>query len=504
MEELQRFLKMDRSRERDFLYPLLFQEYIYALAHDFGLTKSIPYESMQILSYDKKYSSLIVKRLIIRMYQQNHLIILDNYSNQKKIFEHNKNLYSQMISEGFAVIVEIPFALRLVSSYQGKESINLRSIHSTFPFLEDKFVHLNRVLDILIPYPIHLELLVQNLRCWTQDASFLHLLRFFLYEYHNWNSITTPKTKQNLFFFKENRRFFLFLYNFHVYESESLFLFLRKKSYHLRSTSSIAFLDRTHFYGKIEHFQVVFHNDFHTILWLFKDPFMHYFRYQGKLIISSKGTPLLMKKWKYYLVNLWECHFYFWSQPDRLHINQLSNHFLDFLGYLSSVRQNPSVVRNQMLEDAFIIDIAITKLDTKVPIIPLIGSLAKANFCNLSGQPISKPAWTDLPDSDIIDRFGRISRNISHYYSGSSKKKTLYRIKYILRLSCARTLARKHKSTVRSFLKRLGSEFLEEFLIEEEQVLSFILPKTSSSQSLSKERVWYFDIIRINDLMDLS
>nr|CAR85824.1 maturase K [Ranunculus sabinei] len=504
MEELQRFFKMDRSRERDFLYPLLFQEYIYALAHDFGLTKSIPYESMQILSYDKKYSSLIVKRLIIRMYQQNHLIILDNYSNKKKKFEHNKNLYSQMISEGFAVIVEIPFALRLVSSYQGKESINLRSIHSTFPFLEDKFVHLNRVLDILIPYPIHLERLVQNLRCWIQDASFLHLLRLFLYEYHNWNTITTQKTKQNLFFFKENRRFFLFLYNFHVYESESIFLFLRKKSYHLRSTSSIAFLDRTHFYVKIEYFQVVFHNDFHTILWLFKDPFMHYFRYQGKSIMSSKGTPLLMKKWKYYFVNLWECHFYFWSQPDRLHINQLSNHFIDFFGYLSSVRPNPSVVRNQMLEDAFIIDIAITKLDTKVPIIPLIGSLAKANFCNLSGQPISKPAWTDSPDSDIIDRFGRISRNISHYYSGSSKKKTLYRIKYILRLSCARTLARKHKSTVRSFLKRLGSEFLEEFLIEEEQVLSFILPKTSSSQSLSKERIWYFDIIRINDLMDLS
>nr|CAR85811.1 maturase K [Ranunculus anadyriensis] len=505
MEELQRFLKMDRSRERDFLYPLLFQEYIYALAHDFGLTKSIPYESMQILSYDKKYSSLIVKRLIIRMYQQNHLIILDNYSNQKKNFEHNKNLYSQMISEGFAVIVEIPFALRLVSSYQGKESINLRSIHSTFPFLEDKFVHLNRVLDIQIPYPIHLELLVQNLRCWIQDASFLHLLRFFLYEYHNWNSITTQKTKQNSLFLKENRRFFLFLYNFHVYESESIFLFLRKKSYHLRSTSSIAFLDRTHFFGKIEHLKVVFRNDFYTMLWLFKDPFMHYFRYKGKSIMSSKGTPLLMKKWKYYLVNLWECHFYFWSQPNRLHhINQLANHFLDFLGYLSSVRPNPSVVRNQMLEDAFIIDIAITKLDTKVPIIPLIGSLAKANFCNLSGQPISKPAWTDSPDSDIIDRFGRISRNISHYYSGSSKKKTLYRIKYILRLSCARTLARKHKSTVRSFLKRLGSEFLEEFLIEEEQVLSFILPKTSSSQSLSKERVWYFDIIRINDLMDLS
>nr|QAY81124.1 maturase K [Asteropyrum cavaleriei] len=415
---------------------------------------------------------------------------------------------SQMISDGFAVIVEIPFSLRLVSSLEGKEitkSINLRSIHSIFPFLEDKLSHLNNVLDILIPHPIHFELLVQTLRCWIQDAPFFHLLRFFLYEYYNWNSLIPQKRKMHLFFSKENPRLFLFLYNFHVYESESIFFFLRKKSSHLRSTSSRAFLDRTRFYRKIENFRVVFRNDFHTILWLFEEPFMHYFRYQGKSILSSKGTPLLMKKWKYYLVNFWECHLYFWSQPDRIHINQLSNHFLDFLGYLSSVRPNPSVVRSQMLENAFIIDIAINKFDTIVPIIPMIGSLAKAKFCNLSGHPTSKPAWADSSDSDIINKFGRICRNVFHYYSGSSKKKSLYRIKYILRLSCARTLARKHKSTVRSFLKRLGSEFFQEFLMEEEQVLYFILPIiSSSSQRLYKERIWYFDIICINDLTNLS
>nr|YP_009428602.1 maturase K [Aconitum longecassidatum]AQY56110.1 maturase K [Aconitum longecassidatum] len=509
MEELEGYLKIDRSRERDFLYPLLFQEYIYALAHDHGLNKSIPYEPMENLGYANKYSLLIVKRLITRMYQQKHFIFLANDSNQNKLVGYNKILDSQMISEGFAVIVEIPFSLRLVSSLEGKKkivkSINLRSIHSIFPFLEDKLSHLHHVLDILIPHPIHLELLVQILRCWIQDAPFLHLLRLFLYEYHHWNILITQKNQMNFFFSKENQRFFLFLYNFHVYESESIFVFLRKQSSHLRSTSSRAFLDRTHFFGKIEHFLVVFRNNFHIIPWLFKDTFMHYFRYQGKSILSSKGTPLLMKKWKYYLVNLWECHFYIWSQPNRIHINQLSNHFLDFLDYFSTVRPNPSVVRSQMLENSFIIDIAINKFDTIVPIIPLIGSLAKSKFCNLSGHPISKPTWADSSDSDIIDRFGRICRNVSHYYSGSSKKKSLYQIKYILRLSCARTLARKHKSTVRSFLKRLGSEFLAEFLMEEEQVLSFILPKNdSSSQRLYKERIWYFDIIRINDLTNLS
>nr|YP_010031124.1 maturase K [Aconitum pendulum]QOV02019.1 maturase K [Aconitum pendulum]QRG00148.1 maturase K [Aconitum brachypodum] len=315
MEELQGYLKINRSRERDFLYPLLFQEYIYALAHDHGLNKSIPYEPMENLGYANKYSLLIVKRLITQMYQQKHLIFLANDSNQNQLVGYNKIFDSQMISEGFAVIVEIPFSLRLVSSLEGKKeivkSINLRSIHSIFPFLEDKLSHLNHVLDILIPHPIHLELLVQILRCWIQDVPFLHLLRLFLYEYHHWNILITQKNQMNFFFSKENQRFFLFLYNFHVYESESIFVFLRKQSSHLRSTSSRAFLDRTHFFGKIEHFLVVFRNDFNTILWLFKDIFIHYFRYQGKSILSSKGTPLLMKKWKYYLVNLWECHFFF-------------------------------------------------------------------------------------------------------------------------------------------------------------------------------------------------
>ncbi|KAL4553921.1 hypothetical protein LXL04_039983 [Taraxacum kok-saghyz] len=108
------------------------------------------------------------------------------------------------------------------------------------------------------------------------------------------------------------------------------------------------------------------------------------------------------------------------------------------------------MVRSQMLENAFLIENVIKKFETIVPIMPLIGSLAKSKFCNALGHPIGKAIWADFADSDIIDRFGRIYRNLSHYHSGSSKKKSLYRVKYILRLSCARTLARKHKSTVHS------------------------------------------------------
>nr|AAB58650.1 maturase [Alfaroa williamsii] len=206
-----------------------------------------------------------------------------------------------------------------------------------------------------------------------------------------------------------------------------------------------------------------------------------------------------MNKWKYYLVNFWECHFYVWFHLGRIYINQLSKHSLDFLGYFSSVRLNTSMVRSQMLENSFIINNAPKKLDTIVPIIPLIGSLTKAKFCNALGHPISKLIRADLSDFDILNRFLRICINLSHYYSGSSKKKSMSRIKYILRLSCVKTLARKHKSTVRAFLKRLGSELFEEFFTEEEEFLSLIFPRTSLSlRRLYRGRIWYLDIICIN------
>nr|YP_010130270.1 maturase K [Dodartia orientalis]QCX29576.1 maturase K [Dodartia orientalis]QPZ51187.1 maturase K [Dodartia orientalis]WGC93268.1 maturase K [Dodartia orientalis]CBL58109.1 maturase K [Dodartia orientalis] len=508
MEEIQRYLQLERSQQHDFLYPLFFQEYIYAFAHDRGCSRSILSEDP---GYDNKSSLLIVKRLITRMYQQNFLVISTNDSNQNPFLARNKNLYSQIISEVFAFIVEIPFSLRLISCPEGKnkkivKSQNLRSIHSIFPFLEDNFSHLNFVLDILIPHLVHVEILVQTLRYWVKDASSLHLLRFFLNEYCNWNSLITPK-KASSSFSKRNQRLLLFLYNSHVCEYESIFVFLRNQSYHLQSTSSGVLLERIHFYGKIERLMNVFVKvkDFQANLWLVKEPCTHYIRYQRKSILASKGTSLFMNKWKCYLVTFWQWHFSLWFHPRRIYINQLSNHSLEVLGYLSFVRMNPSVVRSQILENSFLINNAIKKFDTLVPIIPLIASLAKAKFCNVLGHPLSKPVWADLSDSNIIDRFGRICRNLSHYHSGSSPKNSLYRIKYILRLSCARTLARKHKSTVRAFLKRLGSELLEEFFMSEEDVLFLTFPKASSTlRGVYRSRIWYLDIISINDLANLK
>nr|YP_009462533.1 maturase K [Boehmeria spicata]AUV64873.1 maturase K [Boehmeria spicata] len=506
MSEFQGYLEITRSWKHELLYPLIFQEYIYGFARDHDLNRS---NLLENVGYDSQYSFLIVKRLITRMYQQNHLIIALNGSNQNQVLGFNNNFYFQMISEGFAVVLEIPFSLRLVSSLTGAESVryyNLRSIHSIFPFLEDKFLHLNYLSDVLIPYPIHLEILVQTLRYWVKDASFLYLLGIFLYEYYNYNcnSLIVLLNNYITIFSKSNTRFFLFLYNSHLCEYESILLFLCNKSSHLRLTVSGVFFDRIYFYGKTKPpVEDVFANDFLISLWFLQDLFMHYVRYQGKSILALKDTPLLIKKWKYFFVHLWQYNFYVWSQSGRVYINQLCKRSLVFLGYLSSMRINLSVVRTQMLENSFITDNAIKKIDTLIPISPMIASLAKMKFSNVLGYPVSKLTWVDLSDFGIIDRFVRICRNLFHYYSGSSKKKSLYQVKYILRLSCLKTLARKHKSSVRTFLKRFGSELLAEFFTEEEGVLSFIFPKIYFSfRRLYKKRIWYLDICCINDMVN--
>ncbi|KAG2570074.1 hypothetical protein PVAP13_7KG182662 [Panicum virgatum] len=353
MKKFEGYSEKQKSRQQYFVYPLLFQDYIYAFAHDYGLNGAEPVEIFGC--NNKKFSSLLVKRLIIRMYQQNFWINL-------------------ILSEGFAIVVEIPLSLGQPSCSEEKEILNfqnLQSIHSIFPFLEDKFLHLHYLSHIEIPYPIHLEILV----------------------------------------------------------------FFRKT------------------------------------IWFFMDPLIHYVRYQGKAILASKGTLLLKKKWKSYLVNFSQYFFSFWTQPQMIRLNQLTNSCFDFF-----------------------VNTRMKKFDTTVPATSLVGSLSKAQFCTGSGHPISKAVWTDLSDWDILDRFGRICRNLFHYHSGSSKKQILYRLKYILRLSCARTLARKHTSSV----------FLEEFFTEEEQVFCLMFTKTThfSSNGSHSERIWYLDIIRINDLVN--
>lgn len=578
IEEFKRYFqwRFKKGSAYFFLYPLFFQEYIYALSHDHNDRDFTGYgvrnlENDDTKSNDNKSSLVSVKRVIFRMCQDDcrpDEFHFDTYWNwnlppifwrgflengvQKR--EQGVPHWFYMLSRTLVFLLEIPYFLPSFFSsffqfqFQLKQNKEIpqyhkwKSSHSLFPFFEDKIPHLDYVLNMEMPDSINIEVLIQILQCQITDAPSLHLLRFFLYEHFVFSLFTKEYPSWRLFhefgykrddrksffvkqydilFFVVSKsvKLFYFLYNSYVYEWEFVFWFLRRHSSHLLSTSSGDFLEQTNFYGKIEHLVVVCRNDFQKSLRLFKDPCIHYVRYLNHFILASKGpTYLLIKKWKCYFFLFWQCHFYIWSELDwETRISKFSNprYSLEFGGFHSSVLINALKVRSQMLEDSFRTDTVIKEFDAKVPIFCIIPFVSYENFTNFDGGPVSKVICTDLSDSEILFRFANTWRLLFDYYSGSSEKKSLYQLRHAFQLSCARTLAHKYKTTVRTLLqKRLGSGFLEHFLTEDEKeilteeekkkTLSFLFPEFSEThlplpnsylRDLDNgERIWYFHI----------
>ncbi len=82
------------------------------------------------------------------------------------------------------------------------------------------------------------------------------------------------------------------------------------------------------------------------------------------------------------------------------------------------------------------------------PINSIVLRLFSKGFCDHSGFPTPKKLWTSQEDNQIIDNFNATIRRLFGFYSGARKRHYLNRIFYILKFSCAYTLAAKHRCSL--------------------------------------------------------
>jgi hypothetical protein len=92
----------------------------------------------------------------------------------------------------------------------------------------------------------------------------------------------------------------------------------------------------------------------------------------------------------------------------------------------------------------------------KVPIKRVIDRLYQRGYCNSEGYPLSFKKYTPYDDADIVNHFNSVYRGLLSFYSGAPETNSKYRIRYILKFSCAKTLAQKHKSTINKIFKKHG------------------------------------------------
>ncbi len=92
----------------------------------------------------------------------------------------------------------------------------------------------------------------------------------------------------------------------------------------------------------------------------------------------------------------------------------------------------------------------------------LINRLYSHGFCNKKGTPICMPWIANFETQVIIQRYNASMIGLMQYYAGWVHSiSTMRRWIYIMRFSCLKTLARKHKSTISKIFKRFGTDLYE-------------------------------------------
>nr|WGO00101.1 maturase K [Schistostega pennata]CFQ34777.1 maturase K [Schistostega pennata] len=501
-EVLSEIKKLEKKKKKlvlqqRFLYPLLFQDNLYALAYNRSLNK-INLKKVENYNLNEQFSFLTLKRLINKIRRKKDIKNLKK--NYNKVFDINCNthFYSKALREGFAVILEIFFSMQLEKSFIKKFNkwTSYQSIHSVFPFIEDNFSHSNFILNTKIPYFLHPEILIRILRRRIQDTSFSHFLRLIFYKNKKLITLNT-----SVFFTqKDMSRLSIFLWHSYIYELEFFLVNQWKTLNYFKSLLYLNLLDQKYCLKKIQH---VINEPLLMKLQLFfykKKISLHYVKYDNNYIIAIRGSNYLAEIWSFFFFKFWYYYFNYSFKFSRIKIKKLSKNGFSFLGYLFSIKTKNIVIETKMLYNLKKSYIIKKELYSITPIFALIQLLAKEKFCDIFGHPISKLAWTTLTDDEIFNRFNQIWKNFFYYYSGSKNKKNLYQVQYILRFSCAKTLACKHKSTIRYVWKKHGSNFFaKSFFLKKQELISLKFFKLYPSI----KKIWYLDIIQINSLAKL-
>lgn len=459
-------IKRNSFRKKPFLYPIFFKEDFYGIAYN-RFVDDGKYRRRKSYEFNNNFNFLTLKRLIRKLRQSN---------------------YSGINPDQFEIIPEI---LRIVFNYifpieskvftkKTNEWNSNQSVHSIFSFMENKFDNSAICLNITIPYFLHPEILIRLFRQHVSDTSFIHFTRLLVHQ------------KENLKFVPRRNEFSNSLWNFQIHKFESSLIYIWKQIYNFRSTSFWFFINQTNFVRKIRY--ISGQSECESMSNIFEKAYsIHYARHRNTLIVTTDGiSESFVENWNIYFRIFWEKYFHLWLGFPRIRIKDLSKNPVCFVKYLLYTKSKNTSIQIQLVDNLIDNNFIIKELCTIVPIIPLIRLLAEEKFCDNSGRPICRVSWTTFTDHEIFGRFDKIIRNIFAYYGGSVDRKGLYQLHYILRFSCAKTLACKHKSSIRTVWRKYGSNFVANSVYLEK-------PRPISWRTYEK-KFWYFNIIRINCL----
>nr|YP_010932789.1 putative maturase [Klebsormidium elegans]YP_010932827.1 putative maturase [Klebsormidium elegans]WKT06701.1 putative maturase [Klebsormidium elegans]WKT06702.1 putative maturase [Klebsormidium elegans] len=164
-----------------------------------------------------------------------------------------------------------------------------------------------------------------------------------------------------------------------------------------------------------------------------------YVRHAGNWMIGTNGPISLVKALFLQVYQFFKERLRLQFEVNRAKVMNLSTNSVSFVGYKILTKKN-------------------FDLQFELPLERMLTSLSLEGFCDKSGQPMPKKEWASEQDWLIVFTFNNIISQIRYYWGPALNQDILQRIKHTLYISCAKTLAHKHRTTASQIFIKYGKD----------------------------------------------
>nr|YP_009519435.1 hypothetical protein [Rhipiliopsis peltata]AYC65448.1 hypothetical protein [Rhipiliopsis peltata] len=188
---------------------------------------------------------------------------------------------------------------------------------------------------------------------------------------------------------------------------------------------------------------------------------IQYIRYADDWILGIYGPKSMAVEIKDRLSNFLSGELGLELNPDKTHMTDVRRKCVLFLGYHIQIPANGKLLKMRSPKGNIYTKRTTGQLvQLLVPMDRVISRLYQKGFCDVDGFPLSQKKWSSQDDVEIVRSFRSVFYGLINYYSGASYQHCLGRIDYILRYSCAKTLAHRHNSSCSKIFKKFGKELV--------------------------------------------
>lgn len=191
-----------------------------------------------------------------------------------------------------------------------------------------------------------------------------------------------------------------------------------------------------------------------------------YYRYADDWVLLVTGSIALAKQLKLNIQTMIQQELHMQLDEGKTKISRLDNG-IAFLGFRIKMCTPNQIKRMKVLQKLSngkykrVIKRTTTR---KITIVPdrerVLRNLVHKGFCKKDYHPKAKVAWIILDEYEIVIKFRQMIIGLFNYYRRCDNLNMFSQLKYILKYSCAKTLARRRKESIRTIFKRYTEKLI--------------------------------------------